>query len=512
MSNGTQEIRCPACGGGQPPQDSEHYECRFCLTPFTYRVAIQESERLFEEIRTWVEQKVGGGTGTGEGTGIDASSRAYLFRKNLLPSLRMAQDRAKEVTLGFQRFPLLPSIDSGAAVDGNPLLKRRTEIQQLKDLRARLASPDVGTFVVTDEDRRAIRTMDLELREIQGLSNVAMAGAERTARGFAAARNNLESLLEETDPHALVAERLRALADLAGLLERAFESSSLVGESMAPDAERIGEALRDVARRFETEQGLGAERSLISVAARREADHADALARWLRSYDAVVRRVGLGFGTFLEDTLAILGQEGSGGRDGARAIESYAAIQKAMRGEIPVLAHERFEWVAPLGRRERKGKLFAAIGLGFLGLTEEVGNTEHFFIPFWLVQASGSRWLVDACGSGGEQAHRFDDGWSDLVRRLDTPVALQRPLDVPVPTVSAARAAEIVATALRLEGRVNPEIDRPQLALLPATRIEYVKKGRPERHRLSCLDDRLPVEPTVIERLSVGRRLKERFQ
>ena len=511
MTGGAEEIRCPSCGGAQEVQESEQYECRFCLTPFTYRHARDEEERLFQEIRSWVEQRVGGTQAVGGGTGIDASSRAYLFRQNLLPSLQMAHDRAIESTYGFQRFPLLPPVGTKTARDGNPLLQKRAEIQKLKELRARLASPDVGTFVVTDEDRTAIRSMDVELQEIQGLSNVVWAATERNARGFAAARSGLEMLLAETEPSPLVAARFRALADLAGLLERVYDSASPSGAATAPEAERIARALRDVASRLEDGDAVDVESSLAAVAAKKEAEHADQIARWLRSFDAIVRRVDLPFPTFLNDALAILEGQGADG-DGAALIESWAEIQRSVRGEVPVLAHESFEWARPLGERERGGKLLGALGLGFLGMTEEVGRTEDFFIPFWLVEAGGRRWMVDACGVTTTGVFELDARWEDVGKRLGTPVAVRRPLHVAMPTVTALGARQAVASALRQAGSHNAGMSEPRLALLPAARIEYTKKGRSQRQRLACLDDRLTLEQTVLDRLSVGRRLQERFQ
>ena len=510
MSGRTEEIRCPACGGTQELQESEQYECRFCLTPFTFRHAREEAQRLFEEIRSWVEQRVGGTDAAAGGTGIDASSRAYLFRKNLLPSLQMAHDRAIESTLGFQRFPLLPPVGAAASADGNPLLQKRAEIQKLKDLRARLASPDVGAFVVTEEDRVAVRRMDVELRGIQGLSNVVYAATEHTARGFAAARSGLEALLEETEPQPIVAARFRALADLAGLLERVFGSTAPSGEALAPEAERIAAALRDVAKRLE-DDAVDVESSLAAVAARKEADHAEQFARWLRSFDAIVRRVDMPFTTFLNDALAILQSSGAGA-EGADLIESWAHIQRSVRGEVPVLAHESFDWARPLGERERAGKWLGAIGLGFLGLTEEVGATEEFFLPFWLVEAGGKRWMVDACGVTSASVFELDGQWRDVAQRLGSPVAVRRPLQVPMPKVTPHAAKQAVASALRQSGSHNTEISEPRLALLPGTRIEYRKKGRSQRQRVSCFDDRLALEQTVLDRLSVGRRLQERFQ
>jgi hypothetical protein len=423
----------------------------------------------------------------------------------------MAHDRAIETTHGFQRFPLLPPMGGKDPRDGNPLLQKRTEIQQLKDLRARLASPDVGTFVVTEEDRSAIRRMDVELQEIQGLSNVVYAASERTARGFAAARSGLETLLEETDPTPVAAARFRALADLAGLLERVFGSQAPSGAALAPEAERIADALRDVAHRLEDDDVVDVESSLAAVAARKEADHADQVARWLRSFDAIVRRVDLPFPTFLQDALAILeGQAAEG--DGGGLIESWAEIQRSVRGEVPVLAHESFEWTRPLGERERAGKWLTAIGLGFLGLTEEVGGTEDFFIPFWLIEAGGRRWMVDACRVTSTTVFELDGRWEDVGRRLGAPVALRRPLAVAMPAVTPEGAKRAVSSALRQAGSHNAEMSEPRLVLLPGTRIEYRKKGRSQRQRLSCLDDRLSLEQAVLDRLSIGRRLQERFQ
>ncbi len=507
MSGVAQEVRCPSCGGAQEVGATEHYECRFCLTPFTYRSAQEAQQQLVEEIRAWVEQRVGGSAGDGSG-GIDASSRAYLFRTNLLPSLRTAHDRAMEATLGYQRLPLLPGVRPNGGTADHPLARDRAELQPIKTLRARMASPDVGTFVVTDEDRAAIRGLDMQLQVVQGLSNVVSAVGEGTARGYAAARNSFELLLAETDLDPATADRFRALAELSGLLERTLGAQSVSGAAVAEEADRIAETLSDVAERLGQVDDVGIETSLSSVAALKEAGHARELARWLRAYDAVVRRVDVSFATFVAEAGEILGV--SDGKDTDRLVEACAEIQRGVRGEVPVLVHDRFEWAEPLAAGERKGRLLAMIGLGFLGLTETVGSIEEILVPFWLVEAGGSRWLVDACRVTPEPALRMDDAWRDV--GLDSPAVLRRPLPVPAPVVGSEAAKEQARTALRATGSHNAEVSDARLALLPAVKIRYEKKGRTTRVRHALLGDRLALGEAVDARLAVARRLRERFE
>jgi len=506
MTGVTEEVRCPSCGGAQETGPGEHYECRFCLTPFTYRGAQEAQQRLVEEIRAWVEQRVGGSGGEGTG-GIDASSRAYLFRRNLLPSLQTAHDRAMEATLGYQRFPLLSGLRGNGATSGNPLDRERGELQPIKTLRARMASPDVGNFVMTDDDRATIRRLDMELQVVQGLSNVVSAVAEGTARGYAAARNSFEVLLEEADLHPATADRFRALAELAGMLERALDAQSLSGTAMAEEADRLAATLAEVAGRLGQVDNVGVETSLSSVAALKEAEHARDLARWLRAYDAVVRRVDLPFSAFVAEAAELLGVRADDNAD--RVVESCAQVQRAVRGEVPVLVHDRFDWTAPLAEGERKGKWLAMIGLGFLGLTESVGSVEELYVPFWLLEAGGSRWLVDACQVTSEPVLRLDDGWRDVA--LGSPSVLRRPLPVPAPGIGAEAAEQRVRSALRSAGSHNAEVSDARLALLPAARIEYERKGRTTRVRLALLEDRLALGDAVNGRLATARRLQERF-
>ena len=510
MSNVAEQIRCPSCGGVQEMQAGEHYECRFCLAPFTYRHAQEAENRQIAEIKAWVEQRIGSQGQTGDG-GIDASSRAYLFRTNLLPSLQTAHDRALEAAFGFEQFPLLPSVRPSAADARNPLLQRRDEVLTLRELRARLASPDVQTFAVTEDDRCKIAALDNRLEEIVGLSNAAHAAMQGTSEGFAAARHNLEALLASGHLDADVADRYRALARFASLMERALASRTLTGAALAPEAEGIAEELTDVATRLEHQDRAALGDSLAAIAARKEANRAAEFGRMLRSYDAIVRRADIGFVTFVEDTLAILGHAAADD-GGGELFESCAGAFRALRGEVPARVHESFDWARPLAEGRRKGKWLRVFGLGFLGLTEDISDLEEMFVPFWLVEAGGQVWLVDAARAVDTPAFPLEGAWKDLGASLGQAVPVRKQRGLIMPTVTATRARQLVQDALRAKGAHNTRLSEPALAMVPAAKARLRTARGKERTVLSCLADRLQLRPDAVAGLAVTRRLQERFQ
>ena len=78
--------------------------------------------------------------------------------------------------------------------------------------------------------------------------------------------------------------------------------------------------------------------------------------------------------------------------------------------------------------------------------------------------------------------------------------------------VGSEAAKEQARTALRATGNHNAEVSDARLALLPAVKIRYEKKGRTTRVRHALLGDRLALGEAVDARLAVARRLRERFE
>jgi hypothetical protein len=369
----------------------------------------------------------------------------------------------------------------------------------------------VQTFAVTEDDRGRIAAMDHRLEEIVGLSNAAHAATQGTAEGFAAARHNLEALLAAGHLDADVADRYRALARLADLLERALGSHTLSGAAFAPEAESIAADLHAVATRLDRHDRTALGDSLAAIAARKEASRAAEFGRMLRSYDAIVRRADVRFVTFVEDTLAILGQAAAGDGSG-ELFEGCAGAFRVLRGEVPAHVHESFEWARPLAENRRKGKWLRMFGLGFLGLTEDVAELEELFVPFWLVEAGGQRWLVDAANAVDVPAFPLEGAWQDLGSSLGQPVPLRRQRGLIMPTVTATRATQLVQDALRARGAHNVRLSEPVLAMVPAARARLRTSRGKERTVLSCLADRLQLRPEAFAGLATTRRLQERFQ
>src|SRR5579862_4112865 len=104
MTADATQVHCPFCNAAHPVQGAGSYTCEFCLQPFSVQDAQREEARLLDEIKAWVEQRVGG---AGPASGVDLASRAYIFQQKVLPDLRRDVDRALERLGGFGQFPLV---------------------------------------------------------------------------------------------------------------------------------------------------------------------------------------------------------------------------------------------------------------------------------------------------------------------------------------------------------------------------------------------------------------------
>src|SRR5437016_6051364 len=99
------KIACPNCGA--PPAedfspDCPAYSCPYCNFQFTIERAREETEKLKRELQTWLSQMV---SGVAAGSSVDASSRAFIFKEKLYPSLQLELNRSVEWLEGFREHP-----------------------------------------------------------------------------------------------------------------------------------------------------------------------------------------------------------------------------------------------------------------------------------------------------------------------------------------------------------------------------------------------------------------------
>lgn len=396
------KIACPNCGAplteALSPQ-RQSYKCKFCSHTFTLTMAEEQTERLASELRDWLTRLVSAAV-PGRGV-IDASSRAFLFREKLYPSLQMEFNRALELIEGFNHFPLF-QVELGAefpdyTFEESPLLAERLQLVPIRKLSGRLGAPAVREFVVSAEDDQKLVSMECKANELIFMANIIEQGRKFTAEGYTASRQNvialkgLYSQIQGAASHPGESQfrqacliRLEAAAIVLDVLSRIYSTSTAQFMGSAYSQELEG------ASHYYQEALLAAEGSGYSPmevvpweqGVEKEIHLLDLESTVLNCYDRIAVNKGADFLQFqaaIKDfvqqasiplidpkTLGIL-------------IDQLTNITEATRGSkgLPrVLDWTSLEQAIEKNRRKSVAK--------FLGVSEQVERTEHFWQPFWL--------------------------------------------------------------------------------------------------------------------------------
>lgn len=527
------QVHCPFCNAAQPVHAAGSYACEFCLQPFSVQDARREESRLLDEIKAWVEQRVGA---SGPASGVDVASRAFIFQQKVLPDLRRDVDRALERIGAYGQFPLV-TVPVRAPVQQssqpNPLVAYRREILGLKGLKARLSSEDVASFASRDADKVTIRSMDRHLSSLVHLSNVAEAAASRTGDGYAAARRNLEVLSEDVaqsittegaqDP-ALGAflyalhQRFQALIEICRICEEAGSPNPISGAALADRAEATAATLNETGARVEASNCAPADTMPVVVAVHQEAASARSLARWLRAYDQITGRSQVPFPTFVGDMDPLTGGGSLSPEAQSDMLDAIGFVLNAARGATgaPVVAD--FSWVGSWAEKGRQRK-----SMGMFGFEEQIASVEQFLTPFWVADISFSRAQGAVFTSGQEQrAVALLDACAPLPQRVavlgPTPLAdalnSQSSLGgtpVAMPRSSPTQASSVMMQGLRGRSEyLNPRIRIRGLAFLATATANYTGGARP-RAATACLNDQVLVDGYAATQVQTTQQMLQRY-
>ena len=526
------QVHCPFCNAAQALQPSGSYVCDFCLQPFNVHDAQREEARLLDEIKAWVEQRVGGMSSSS----VDVASRAFIFQQKVLPDLRRDVDRALERLGGYGQFPLV-AVPVRAPVQQtyqpNPLVAYRREIFGLKSLKARLSSEEVTAFVTRDADKVAVQFMDRHLSSLVHLSNVAEAAAARSPAGYAAARRNLEVLAEEVaqsiategaqDPSlgaflGALHQRFGALAELCRICEEAGSPNAISGAALAERAEAVAVRLAENAQRVEASNYAPADTMPVVVALHQEGAAARTLARWLRTYDQIAARSGLPFMAFVTDFDPLTGGASVSAEVQTELLEAMAYVIGAIRGAVALPVATDFTWVANWVEQGRHKK-----SMGMFGTEERVLGVEQFLAPYWVADLSFSRAqgsvftsgqeqralvVVDACAPSARTVVVL--GQSPLVDVLGS-LGSAAGFPVAMPRSSASQATSAMMQGLRSRPELlNPRLRLRGLALLPAAVATYA--GGPQQRVVStCVSDQVPIDDFTRSQVQVTQIATQRY-
>lgn len=530
------QIHCPFCNGAQTPSQDSQYVCEFCLQPFTVVQAQKEESRLMEEIKGWLEKKVGS-AGLSPGS-VDTSSRAFIFQQKVLPDLRRDVDRALESLGTYGQFALVPlpvATPGPSGIGPNPLVQARQEILKLKNLRARLASEQVTAFAIGDDDKTMIQTLDRRMADVVYLSNVADAANRRDAQGYATARRNLSSLLDEIG-QSLALEgtsdlklggflsglkgRYQGLAEVCSICEEISGENEITGEPVADRLDAIRANLLNAAEVIEKSDYSPADSMPMVVGVRQEAAALMLLARWLRAYEILARKGGLSFTRFVAEANALYDDRTYSPEAKADMVEGCSFVVRAIRGEVLVPVYDDLGWVDGWVEGSRAKKSF-----GMFGAEERVLSIEKFLLPVWVASVSFSRSagkvfkqgveskclaVVDACGPSAGKVFFASSDTDPIAVALSSKRNLSS-RSVALPTSTAG----VAQTAFELAAKARPDLQNPRvqirgLAFVPAATASLESKnGR--RDLAGCLSGQIPIDPGVKAQVAVSRQALQKF-
>lgn len=538
MSVEAVQVKCPFCGAANEPAVGGQQECAFCLQPFTVVDAKKEESRLLDEIKSWLSSKVGGVGLSGEG--VDAASRAFIFKDKLLPELRRDVDRALEMLTGFAQFPLvrpplLPSPEDRSAP--NPLVTARPKILDMKGLRARLESGHVSSFAVVDEDKAEVARLDHRVGDVIHLSNVAHAAAQRGEAGYGGARRNLEALAMETGESLAAAsaddpakqaflgalrDRYAHAAELCRVFEEASSPNPIQGSVLADRLERTLEGLDEAWQAIEASDFDPSESMPICIGVQEEVRGGRLAGRWLCSYDVLTQRRPMAFGDFI-GLVAPAVQAGSSPEVQAEMLDACGGLIQAARGEakLPVVAD--FGWVEDWVELERskKGCLGIFDFIKLFGTEEEVQGVDRFLLPVWVARMgyseqqgavfkegveSSSILLVDAVSPSSGKVRIASDLEGGLDARLKQEGALGG-TDLVLPLSSAEQATAIFSSFARGRSEIkNPRIEIQGLGFVAAAVAHYTSDDG-DRAAIACMDDQVPTDLAASGQINPTRQL-----
>jgi hypothetical protein len=536
MAEATQ-VRCPYCNAAQQPRADGQYTCEFCLQPFSVVQARQEESRLIQEIQAWVQQKIGAAGAAAAAGGIDATSRAYIFQQRVLPDIKRDVDRATEAFGTFAQFPLVPMpvLAPGGDASRNPLVEYRGQILGLKNLRARLNSEQVVSFAVGPTEQAVLQSMDRKLAELLHLSNVADAARSRRPDGYAAARRNLEALVEEVvtslateaarDPGlgtflGAIRERYQQLIALARACEDLCASAAVHGSRLADEADAAATALDGVAVAIEQANYAPADTMPVVVGVRAEAAAARTLARWLRCYDTFTGRVPQPFLQFLADLTPMLTGDGAPPEVVAERLEVATTVLRAARGEAVGPVMSSLEWLQLWADGQRTRKT-----LGLFGSEEQIASLSPFMAPVWVAEVAFSKVQGSVFASGVEsKLVAFVDACLPaaagvvLVEDLNHPcvqaLAFSAPLgtnQVALPFSTPSQVTTIIGQAARSRpGVLNPRVTLRGLSFFASGAAHYTS-DKASRTLVRCANGFLPIDVSVVQRAQAMQTLTQRY-
>ncbi|HLI05441.1 MAG TPA: hypothetical protein VKV40_02630 [Ktedonobacteraceae bacterium] len=203
-------LACPRCEApaeiASMEQDlTKPMQCSYCGTVYTLRQSQDNSQKLKQELKAWLDQMIVG-SGYGSSGTIDVNARRFIFSENLYPTLKKEIDRQLEAVEYASEAPFIQikMLNDFQNYQPNEQLVRvgQGDNQWLKTLITRVSAQQLQDFAVTQDDRAKLNLLSFRVLSLIYYANIAQNLKTPTLPSYQIIRQNLSALQKEYREHA----------------------------------------------------------------------------------------------------------------------------------------------------------------------------------------------------------------------------------------------------------------------------------------------------------------------
>lgn len=533
-------LSCPGCMAPLPaPKDPSAYTlvCEYCGSTCTLQTAKSEMEELKAGMRKWVAELAGG---AGLGTTVDEASRSFIFKERLLPSLKLAANRATEI-YAFSRhqclfaFPLVERLASSPfrdAVSGAPNLG--SLVEKIKGTIARVQAPEVQAFAIGAAEKSALSGIEVQCQETIYLSNARRHLASYSEDGFQKAISNLgavDALYSKTSQHAgntdataakfseALSQRVKNVAEAIKVVQELFAANDgLMTEQIAARIDGYATNCEQAATMIEQSGREPKETVPAAEGTRNDAQTMRLLSHCVRLFGHCGAETGQAFRDYLATLEQIVERvkEPQAGLTWLSDLLSriYLHVESTV-GERALPMFDRFDWLDGRILAEKKSSLF--------GGTESADVEQKVLLPFWMAricssqqtglifkkgQATESLLFLDAGRRNGEcvTLGHADPMTNDIRQVVKDPKRIGASRMALVPVVTAETATKRLKSMLASKPEfAGSYADIQDLVYLPVAVVKFATK-KAERRQVMMPAAGAQLNPFQVATLNLGSR------
>lgn len=499
-------ISCPECSAPLEELDvapGTVVQCSFCRATFTTQRAREQTERIGEELRRWVEQLV---VESGSDGSVDTASRRFIFAEKLYPALNREYRRAMEPYADVLEHPLvyhefLYQVE-GYQPTEHVLLRNAGPVSRVRALRTKANSPLVRNFALGEDDHRKLHEIDIGTANLVYLANAASLLASPGPESYTSARENLVALSRDYAGY-LSADLEPGYKEYVQAVRARLEANArlldVLATILAPDADFAAqvylEELQDAGGGLRQAQELVAASTYnpvvtlpLTTGIERDAAVLSLVQALLRSYHTATRSRSQPFPDYCRDLkslLQVICPHPASPEVLLDALDQIVGVLDARQGKHVLHYVDDWSWVNRCVDGGRRRALFGG---------EKLKAQTHYWHPYWCatIRYAGVQGrlfvsgvekvgygLVDAVAKKVAPQVILDD--IPFHATVEQAVHRSRPAD-PTPFLPAIVSRSDADGSLQQAVRSTENLRNARLAVdclvyLPAVLVEYEAKS-----------------------------------